>query len=308
MGSADGIDTTTLRAAGGLTEAEFAPGANMVCCSLRHRGAELLDGGQGMQAYAERGKTMGIPLLYPWANRLAGAGYEAAGKRVNLEDAGELISRDPNGLPIHGVMPGLLRWRVEPGSMADRIAARLDWSSPQLLAVFPYVHEVRFDARVRDAELEIATTVRATGPDAVPVSFGFHPYLRVPGAPRQTYRVSLGAFRRLVLDEQMIPTGERVPVGRRVFRLEDLSLDDALDGLELPPEFAVSAGGLAITVTFNHGFQFAQVYAPPERDFVCFEPMTAPANALNSGDGLVVLAPGEEQRTAFSIRMSRRLA
>jgi aldose 1-epimerase len=308
MGSTQGIDTVTIRAADGLTEAEFAPGANMVCCSLRHRGSELLDARHGLKAYAERGKTMGIPLLYPWANRLAGPGYEAAGKRVSLVDAGELISRDPNGLPIHGVLPGLLRWQVERGSVADRIVARLDWSSPQLLALFPYAHEVRLAARLREAELEISTTVRATGPDPVPVSFGFHPYLRVPGAARQTYRVSLGAFRQLVLDERMIPTGERVPVERRIFRLEDRSLDEALDGLELPPEFAVSAGGVAITVTFNHGFQFAQVYAPPEADVICFEPMTAPANALNSGDGLVVLTPGEEQRTAFSIRISRRLA
>jgi galactose mutarotase-like enzyme len=308
MGSAQGIDTVTLRAADGLTEAEFAPGVNMVCCSLRHRGAELLDGGQGLRAYAEHGKTMGIPLLYPWANRLAGLGYEAAGKRVSLEQAGGLIAHDPNGLPIHGVLPGLLRWHVEPGSVGDRIAARLEWSSPQLLELFPFPHEVRFSARVREAELEISTSVRATGPDPVPVSFGFHPYLRVPGAQRNTYRVSLGAFRRLVLDERMIPTGQRVPIERRIFRLEDRSLDDALDGLELPPEFAVSAGGVALTVTFNHGFPFAQVYAPPQHDFICFEPMTAPPNALRSGDALGVLAPGEEHRTAFSIRISRRLA
>jgi len=106
----------------------------------------------------------------------------------------------------------------------------------------------------------------------------------------------------------MIPTGERVPVERRIFRLEDLSLDYALDGLELPPEFAVSAGGVALTVTFNHGFPFAQVYAPPGHDYICFEPMTAPPNALRSGDSLGVLAPGEQHRTAFSIRISRRLA
>jgi len=308
MGPAQEIETVKLRSADGMTEADFAPEANMVCCSLRHRGAELLDGGQGLAAYAERGKTMGIPLLYPWANRLSGLGYEAAGKRVSLEQAGELIPHDPDGLPIHGVLPGLLRWHVEPGSVSDRVVARLDWGSSQLLELFPYRHEVRFAARLREAELEIATTVRATGPDPVPVSFGFHPYLRVPGARRNTYRVSLGAFRRLVLDERMIPTGERVPVERRIFRLEDLSLDYALDGLELPPEFAVSAGGVALTVTFNHGFPFAQVYAPPGHDYICFEPMTAPPNALRSGDSLGVLAPGEQHRTAFSIRISRRLA
>jgi len=52
--------------------ATFVPGAGMVCSSLRHDGAELLAQRNGVRAYAERGSTMGIPLLYPWANRLAG--------------------------------------------------------------------------------------------------------------------------------------------------------------------------------------------------------------------------------------------
>ena len=47
-----------------------APGCS--ARSLRHRGDELLAQNAGVDAYAERGKTMGIPLLYPWANRLAG--------------------------------------------------------------------------------------------------------------------------------------------------------------------------------------------------------------------------------------------
>ena len=53
-------------------EATFVPGAGMLCCSLRHRGEELLAQNDGVDAYARQGKTMGIPLLYPWANRLAG--------------------------------------------------------------------------------------------------------------------------------------------------------------------------------------------------------------------------------------------
>ena len=55
--------------AGGETSAQFVPGANLLCSSLTHQGVELLDLGRGVEAYAQRGKTMGIPLLYPWANR-----------------------------------------------------------------------------------------------------------------------------------------------------------------------------------------------------------------------------------------------
>jgi galactose mutarotase-like enzyme len=44
----------------------------MVCCSLRHRGDELLGQRRGLAAYAATGSTMGIPFLHPWANRLDG--------------------------------------------------------------------------------------------------------------------------------------------------------------------------------------------------------------------------------------------
>jgi aldose 1-epimerase len=304
VGAPQEFETVVIRSAGGSTEAEFVPDANLLCCSLRDRGAELLDAGYGVRAYAQRGKTMGIPLLYPWANRLSGREYRAGGRSVALPDPEGRYALDPGGLPIHGALPGLLRWQVDPASSGDRISARLDWSSPQLLDLFPFVHEVRHDVRLGDGELELVTTVRATGEDPVPVSFGFHPYLSIPGSRRQTWQVKLGASRRLILDERMIPTGEREPIEQRTFRLGDHSWDDGLDGLCDPPEFEVSDGARTLTMRFTEGFSFAQVYAPPGHDFICFEPMTAPSNALISGDGLALLAPGEEYRAAFSIAIS----
>src|SRR6201996_5229585 len=71
MATVDGFETVGIVSAGGALEAHFVPDANMLCHSLIHRGVELLHAGRGVQAYAERGKTMGIPLLHPWANRLS---------------------------------------------------------------------------------------------------------------------------------------------------------------------------------------------------------------------------------------------
>ena len=56
---------------GDLT-ARFATHAGMVGCSLRHRGEELLGIGRGLRGYLEDGAVFGIPVLYPWANRLGG--------------------------------------------------------------------------------------------------------------------------------------------------------------------------------------------------------------------------------------------
>jgi galactose mutarotase-like enzyme len=41
-------------------------------------------------------------------------------------------------------------------------------------------------------------------------------------------------------------------------------------------------------------------------DVVCFEPMTAPANALTTGERLTLLPPGARYAAAFSISVERR--
>ena len=304
MGSADGFDSITLTSADGTTSAEFVPAANMLCCSLTVDGDELLDRRRGVRAYAEQGKTMGIPLLYPWANRLARFGYRAAGRDVTLSEDDSRIPRDDAGLPIHGVLPGLLRWELEDRRAPDAIAARLRWGSDELLELFPFVHEVRCEASIGRGELTLATTVTAATDAPVPVSFGYHPYTRVPGAGRDDWLVTLGASDRLVLDHRSIPTGERAPIEREPFRLAGVSLDDAFDAPS-DPVFTAAVGDAALAVAFLGGYSYAQVFAPAGQEFICFEPMTAPTNALDSGDGLTVLGPGESYRAAFRITLSR---
>jgi galactose mutarotase-like enzyme len=301
MAPGDLNETVTIAA--GSTTAEFVPAANMVCASLRVGGDELLHPTHGVRAYAEQGKTMGIPLLYPWANRLRGPGYEAAGRAVTLPAPEGRYPLDPNGLPIHGAMPGDLVWQASPAGSA-RVRARLRWDAPALLELFPFQHEVELEAVVSPGSLSVTTTVEATGSDRVPVSFGFHPYLTLPGSHRGEWHVQLGATQRLALDDHMIPTGARSPLGARELELGSSSWDDGLAGLDEPPAFAVSGGAKRLSVTFDEGFAWAQVYAPPGQDFICFEPMTAPTDALNSGDGLIELAPGERHRARFTVASS----
>ncbi|MDQ6746271.1 MAG: aldose 1-epimerase [Actinomycetota bacterium] len=292
---------------GGATRAVFVPEAGMVCRSLTHRVQELLHEGRGLDAYAQRGKTMGIPLLYPWANRLSAHDYEAAGRRVQLPRVGGAIPQDPNGLPIHGVLPGLMRWEAE--SQDERLMAQLRWEQAPLLDLFPYRHEVRMQAAVSEGELMISTIVCADAGDPVPVSLGYHPYLRLPCQPRASCRMELPGCERLLTDERSIPTGEREPLGPQVAGLGGCSWDDGLVLHGLPARFCAGGtkgahGGAMIVLELQAGFPFGQVYAPPEADFVCFEPMSAPTNALRSGSDLIVLAPGQEHRATFRINVS----
>jgi galactose mutarotase-like enzyme len=299
------LATLTLHDEDAQLEAKFVPGAGMLCCSLRHRGEELLAQNAGVAVYAERGKTMGIPLLYPWANRLAGFDYAVAGRTVTVPHDTTRVSLENHGLPIHGLIGGRLAWEPtrapDPGVQA--LAAHLHWGDlrPGLFEVFPFRHELHYEARLADGRLEVAVTVTACGEDAVPVAFGFHPYLALPGVPREQWLIELPAMRRLALDQQQIPTGPDRALPGQTFELAAHEFDDGFDSLAQPARFSVAAGGRRIAVELLDGYPCAQVFAPPARQFVCFEPMTAPANALRSGAGLRLLAPGESHRAMFAV-------
>ncbi len=99
----------------------------------------------------------------------------------------------------------------------------------------------------------------------------------------------------------MIPVAAGAPVEPRRFTLSDGGWDDALTGLEQDAAFSVSAGERRIEVQLCDGFSHAQIYAPSDRDFICFEPMTAPTNALISRDALPIVGAGETFQAEFSI-------
>lgn len=284
----------------GELEATYLPDLGMLGASLRYRGDELLALPGGLAAY-RRGHVMGLPLLAPWANRLGARAYRASGVAVDLESLP--LHTDDAGLPIHGTMTARPGWETT-GIEVDRVSAtmraRFDLGShPALLASFPFPHELTLEVSVDGAELRVATTVRATGARAVPVSFGYHPYLRLPGTPRRTWRLGLPARRHLELDASGIPTGgvtdespEQLLIGNRTF--------DDLFALHGDRDLTLEARGHRLRLQFDAAYPYAQIFVPPGKPFACIEPMTAPTNALVTGQHSVV-APGDAFTAVFVV-------
>jgi galactose mutarotase-like enzyme len=285
--------------------ATFVPALGMIGCSLRHGSAELLGQRGGLAKYAASGSTMGIPLLHPWANRLGGYAYRAAGRTVEIDPANPRLHRDGNGLPMHGLLGAYPDWRVHDRGADDdgaRLAATVDVAAdPVLLAAFPFPHTLTIAATVRAATLHVTTTLRATGTVAVPVAFGFHPYLTLPDVARADWQIAVPVRRRAVLDARGIPTGETAPCEVAAGALGERTFDDLYTELDAPARFILAGGGRRVTVAFDAGYPCAQIYAPAGEPVICFEPMTAPTNALVSGTGLRTVAPGEEFSASYSI-------
>ncbi len=304
----NGVATMTLASPAGV-QAAFAPGVGMVGCSLRQDGVQLLGKPDGLPAYAERGSTFGLPLLHPWANRLAADRYAAAGVEVALDPDSPLLHREEHGLPIHGVLAAADDWVVtvrEAGDEWARIAARLDFGArPERLATFPFPHVAEVAATLRDGILEVGTSIVAGAAGAVPVACGWHPYLAPPGAARADWVISAPAgLEHLALDARMIPTGARRPADPLDGPLGERTFDDGFAGVASSATFAVEDGERRITVRFDDGYPYAQIFAPPDLDVVCFEPMTAPTNALASGDGLRLVPPGERFTATWSLEVT----
>jgi galactose mutarotase-like enzyme len=321
LGALDGIVL-----AGEELEATVVPAAGMIGCSLRHRGEELLVQRGGLEGWQGTGRSFGIPLLHPWANRLRDWSYAAAGRRVELARGSGPVRADEHGLPIHGALGAAPDWRVvDEGVDPDgaRLVATLDYAArPARLAAFPYPHALTLAVRLAGDTLSLALTLTAGAPTGqaadpsaapdvrdplarpgVPIAFGWHPWLSLPGVPRADWVLGLPDREELVLDAQGLPTGERIaraaeaaPLGDRVLDHHAATAEDAA--------FSLAGPGRRIDVRWTGGYRFAQVFAPAALDVCCLEPMTAPVAALSDGAGLRLAAPGEAFTAGFAIRVS----
>ena len=295
-------DATACTIGGGELHAIFLPAHGMLGASLRHKGTEILGRVEDLEAAAARGSTAGIPLLHPWANRLAGPRYRVLGREVALDVSSRLLHLDDQGLPMHGVPWSLLRWEVTEASK-DRVAARLEWSSSDLLAIFPFRHRLELAATIHLNTLTLETTVIASSEGPVPVSFGFHPYFSLAGLARENWRLELPPMRKLVLDNSGIPTGDEEPFGGYNAALGDNGFDDGFALTEERTSCSITGAARKVTVDLLEGYRYAQVFAPKDKDYLALEPMTAPTSALTSGRGLRLVGPDERFRAVFQIRV-----
>ena len=180
-------------------------------------------------------------------NRLSGTHYKAAGRDVALDSGSPLLHLDARGLPMHGVPWSRLAWEVTEAA-SDRITARLEWNRADLLAIFPYPHILEMDAELRPGGLTIATTLEAGREGPVRVSFGFHPYVGLPGLPRAQWTLSLPAMRRLELDPRGIPTGEAKAFEGFDGPLGDAVFDDGFALVDAGAAFSIGGRGRRVTV------------------------------------------------------------
>ncbi|OBA92918.1 aldose epimerase [Mycobacteriaceae bacterium 1482268.1] len=297
------FETVTLRDPSSSLSATYVPAAGMICTSLSDDGVEFLGQRRGLDAYVSDGKTMGIPLLYPWANRLSASAYRVDGGLVSLSVGAGGVRADEHGLPIHGVLAAYSGWLVTAQS-DNTLTAVLDYGgTPRLLAAFPFPHVLTQQIALADRTLTIETTVVPTTAASVPLCFGYHPYLTIPGVPRQEWVLTTPTMRRLPVDDRGIPTGVTEDWNTLSEPLDSTAYDDGFEQVPDGALFALEGGDRRIEVRFEKGYPAAQLFAPPTDELIAIEPMAAPTDALCRGDYRSAAA-GKPESARFSITVS----
>lgn len=316
--TADNIEVIRLSDEAHQTEVLIAPSLGNNSYEMKVKGKRVFWSPYTSPAELKAKPThLGNPFLAPWANRIEGEAYWANGKKYVLNRELNNFRGDQNKNPIHGLLV-YAEWKVKSVKADNRsaeVTSRLEfWRNPEWMAQFPFAHTIEMTYRLQNGTLEVETVLENLSWQPMPVSVGYHPYFQVNDAPRDQWKVHLPVKQSMILSKALIPTGETKPNPYADPQpLQGTQLDDVFTGIvrdaQGKAEFWVQGVNEKVSVIYGPKFPVAVVYAPPGRNFVCFEPMTGPTNAFNlAHEGiykeLQTVAPGATWRESFWIKPS----
>lgn len=310
----DGIEVYRLADEKSKIEVTIAPSIGNIAYSMKVAGTEIFWSPYKSPAELKaKPQMLGNPFLAPWANRIEGMSYWANGSQYSLNPHLGNLRMDGNKNPIHGLVTFTDAWKVvESASSNGALVSRLEMSrNPKILAQFPFPHAITMTYRLHEGALQVITEIENLGTEAMPVAIGYHPYYQLPGG-RDAWTVRIPAQEHLELSPTLIPTGRREKLNAPLdLPLRGNKQDDVYTSLVRNAsgnaEFWVTNGKQKLSFLFGPKYPVGVVYAPPGRDFVCFEPMAAITDAFNQHHkgqypDLQTIPPGTTWREVWSIQ------
>ncbi|PVG82998.1 aldose epimerase [Nocardioides gansuensis] len=273
---------------------------------LEYAGRPLVDGfGPDEMASGGRGQ-----LLMPWPNRIRDGKYSFGGREHQLP------LTEPSR---HNASHGLARWVAwtleEHTSNSVSLVYRL-----MAQTGYPWLVDLHVLYDLSAEGLQVTQTATNMAGEPAPYACGAHPYLCV-GEGIDHLELTLPASRRMTNDERLLPvsvddiTGtdhdfrkSRV-IGSTVFDNAYTDLDRDDEGIATAV-LSDPATGLGVALWADSHVRWLLAFSadatPTARRSLAIEPMTAPADAFNSGQDLVTLAPagqeGDELSVSWGIR------
>ena len=246
-------------------------------------------------------------VLMPWPNRIIGGRYSFAGTHYQMP-----VNEPETGMALHGLVCWD-EWTVAEAS-TERVVLR-----HRLMGQPGYPFQLELEAvYTLDADTGLSVELAAVnaGTASAPYGVSAHPYLTADRAPVDRCVLEVPAAQVLGTVEQpgrpldmaelqdvagspLAFTADE-PIGARTADHAYAGLPDGGWQVRLTdPE----TGRGSVLSADGKDAPWLQIYSGEQmgRLGVAAEPMTCPPDAFNSGEGLIILAPGEEHRLSYRI-------
>jgi aldose 1-epimerase len=247
-------------------------------------------------------------LLFPFPNRLKNGLYTFNGKMFQFP-INDCCNRNN---AVHGFVAAKSFTITKKSTTSNYAMIELSYKYNGEYGYYPFPFDIKIIYKLTRNSLEVTASVENTGNTDAPFGLGWHPYITT-GTTIDKCLFKLPKHHILLNDENMIPTGKVVePHSFLVSEpFEATSLDTGIELLEKNKENVITIIDpiKEIELTFNlgqymGGFQYVQLYTPPERQSIAIEPQTCAPDMFNNKKGMLVAKPGEKFNFTYKLSAS----
>ena len=233
-------------------------------------------------------------ILFPFVNRIENGSYSFNGKNFNFP----INEKDRNN-SLHGLVFDKFFNITSQDIQDNKAKVSLVYNETHPTIGFPYKYNLVLEYILTETTLELNVEVSNIDQNEFPFNLGWHPYFKVEDLFNSELKIN--SRKRILVNDKMIPNGEKQIDWNRFIKIKDESFDDCFVLNSNQIEFKTPEYHLELD--FSHNENFLQIYTPYGRKSIAIEPQTAPANSFNSKTGLKILKPNETYGLKWKINL-----
>lgn len=226
----------------------------------------------------------GIPILFPICGNLPDNTYTYKGQQYQLKQHG--FARD-------------LPWTVVESSESINhlvsLTIVLD-SNDQTRAVYPFDFQLAFTYELKDNCLELRQRYTNHSTEPMPFSTGLHPYFCTSDKTQLKFELPASEYQNQITKDVHPFAG--------TFDFDQDELDLAFSRIcARSASVTDQRRRLKIVLSYSDLYSTLVFWTVKGKDYYCLEPWSAPRNALNTGEHLTQLAPGETYEASVKLEV-----
>jgi galactose mutarotase-like enzyme len=262
---------------------EVVPERGGIITSWRIQGQEILYLDKERFANPKLSIRGGIPILFPICGNLPNNSFIYDHKEYILKQHG--FARDSS-------------WNVIAKSTNNSAQIILNLkSNEETKLIYPFDFELIFSYEIAANKLMICQSYTNNSEEKMPFSSGLHPYFWCKDKSKLKLNIPATEYQDQITKE-VHPFQDTLDYNQDEIDIIFKSIHSNTTG------FSDYERNLKLTIHYSELFSNLVFWTVKGKDYICLEPWSAPRNALNTGEQINYLEPGNTQESFVEMAVS----